>query len=67
MTNAEMIAQVKTKMVVVESEISKNRHLSIVYSAYDREALPKLDEAHRQLQEVLVDLYQQLTDLERVA
>lgn len=56
------ILLLKQDIARIEAELNKNNHLAIVYSQYDREALPKLDSARNDLMKVLVSKYTDLDD-----
>ena len=64
MTLREQVKALRDNIALVDMELDKNKRLSVMWSNVDREPLAKLDSARNDLNLVLVDLIQQLTDAE---
>ena len=64
MTLREQVKALRDNIALVDMELDKNKRLSVMWSNVDREPLAKLDNARNDLNLVLVDLIQQLTDAE---
>ena len=63
MTLREQVKALRDNIALVDMELQKNKTLSTVWSSIDRESLPKLDAARNDLNLVLVDLEQSLSDV----